>query len=126
MVQIKDLGRRIELTSMDKHFHDISIGLYALPRGEGGQEFVIHTYSRLDGAAARLARLVQAMGVLGGMQAGKAENSLRFACGEEHRLAAKRVFIEACKLEPEAELAPLPLKAYDKKEIGRASCRERV
>lgn len=115
MVHIKDLGRRVELTSMDKHFHDISIGLYALPRGQGPQEYLVHTYSRIDGAPARIAGLSGMMRVLGGMVPGGVPNSLRFACGQAHRLAAKRVFLEACKLDPGAEVAPLPLSTLDKK-----------
>lgn len=116
MARIKDLGRRIELTSMDRHFHDISIGLYELPQTEGVQEFLVHTYSGLDGAQARIDWLAGAMMVLGGMQQGThGPASLRFACGETHRQAAKRVFLEACKLVPDAEVAPPALRTYDKK-----------
>ena len=39
-----DIGRRIELVSMDPHFHNISIGLYRQSR-PAGPEFLIHTYS---------------------------------------------------------------------------------
>lgn len=116
MARVRDLGRRIELTSMDKHFHDITIGLYALPRADGAQEFLVHTYSAIDGAQDRVAWIARAMRVLGGMREGTAgPASLRFACGALHRLAAKRVFLEACKLAPEAEPAPPPLETLDKK-----------
>jgi len=100
---------------MDRHFHDISIGLYALPRDGGPQEYLVHTYSQVDGAGGRIAALVAIMQVLGGMAPGSTPNSLRFACGEAHRLAAKRVFLEACKHDPDADVAPPPLSTLDKK-----------
>jgi hypothetical protein len=115
MAHIQELGRRIELTSMDRHFRDISIGLYALPKTGGDQEFVLHTYSRLDGAAGRIAYLTRVMRALGGMLPGGVPNSLRFPCGSLHRLAAKRIFLEACKLAPDAMPEPLPMSTLDKR-----------
>lgn len=116
MTRIRDLGRRIELVSMDRHFHDITLGLYELPRGDGPQEFLVHTYSQHQGAAGRVAQVVGFMAVLGGMQAGASgPYALRFACGEGHRLAIKRVFLEACKLAPDAVAVILPLSTHDKK-----------
>jgi hypothetical protein len=115
MVRILDLGRRIELTSMDKHFHDITIGLYALPAAAGSQECLVHSYSHVAGADGRVAFLVGAMQVLGGMLRGGRPNGLRFPCGALHRLAAKRVFLEACKLAPERQPQALPLATLDKR-----------
>ena len=54
MSQTLDIGKRIELVSMDRHFHDISLGLYCLD-GADGAEFLVHSYSRLAGVPERVA-----------------------------------------------------------------------
>jgi hypothetical protein len=107
-----EIGRRIELVSMDPHFHDISIGLYRQER-ETGPEYLVHTYSQKPGASQRIEFVTQAMAKLGGMQ--QLGPRLRFTCGDPHQLTVRRIFIEACKLKPDAEVAPRPLCILDKK-----------
>ena len=97
---------------MDPHFHDISIGLYR-QQGESGPEYLVHTYSRKAGARERIEFVVTAMATLGGMQQGGPR--LRFTCGDPHQLTARRIFMEACKLKPEAEVEARPLLILDKK-----------
>jgi hypothetical protein len=110
-----DLGRRIELVSMDPHFHDISIGLYRRQR-DGKPEFLVHTYSGVEGAPQRVRFVAAAMAILGGMESTSGETcQLQFPCGFEHLLAAKRVFLEACKLAPDNAVNPRPLTILDKK-----------
>ena len=46
----RDMGRRVELVSMDPHFHDITLGLYRQDRA-GRPQYLVHTYSGLPGAA---------------------------------------------------------------------------
>jgi hypothetical protein len=106
------IGRRIELISMDPHFHDISIGLYR-QGGEASPEYLVHTYSRKEGAFQRIEFVIHAMAILGGMQ--QHGLRLRFPCGDPHQLTVRRIFIEACKLKPGAVLAPRPLRILDKK-----------
>src|SRR6266851_7430430 len=106
------VGRRIELISMDPHFHDISIGLYR-QNGESGPEFLVHSYSQKAGVPQRIEFVRQAMAVLGGMQ--QVGPLLRFTCGEPHQLTVRRIFIEACKLKPDSVPAPRPLTILDKK-----------
>ena len=116
MARIADLGSRIELVSMDPHFHDISIALYQRPSPAGGPEFLVHTYAGRDGAAERIGFVAQAMRTLGGMEPASAPHAVRFPCGGEHARACKRVFIEACKVAPPGEaLAARPLSIHDKK-----------
>ncbi len=114
---ILDLGRRIELVPIDLHFHEIAIALYRRPPEPGAAEtFIVHSYSGRDGTAARLDFVARAMQVLGGMAAAPpGQHTLRFPCGHVHRAAAKRIFLEACKLDPAAELAPRGLSIFDKK-----------
>jgi hypothetical protein len=113
--RIVDIGRRIELVPMDPHFHDIAIALYE-QRREGGLDFLVHTYSGRDGAAARIASVVEAMKVLGGMEsAAGAPNLVRFACNGAHHAACRRLFLEACKLAPGTAHEPRPLSIFDKK-----------
>jgi hypothetical protein len=47
------IGKRIELVSMDSHFHDISIGLYE-QRPQGKPAYLVYTYSHKDGARERI------------------------------------------------------------------------
>jgi hypothetical protein len=107
-----DLGSRIELVSMDRHFHDISIGLYER-RQDCDPQYMVHSYSRLNGVRDRLDFLIRAMKVLGGLTRGG--ESLRFPCGTGHRLAIRRVFLESCKLSTSNGLVQRPLTALDKK-----------
>ena len=127
MRRIVDIGRRIELVPIDPHFHDITLALYRQQR-EGKPVFLVHTYSRVEGAQGRVRAIVQAMKTLGGMQE-TPDGLLRFHCGAGHEMACRRVFLEACKLPhvengrarlPEvasekARLQPRPLQTLDKK-----------
>jgi len=108
-----EVGRRIELVSMDRHFHDITIGLYEQP-GPEGSAFRLHTYSRREGAPERIAFLNRAMEILGGLSS-SADGALRFPCGERHVLAVKRVFLDAWKLPTSPVLSRHPLSVFDKK-----------
>ena len=61
MGRLLDLGERVELVSMDPHFHDISISLYR-STGEGGASaYLAHSYSGKEGTAERLAFVMRAM-----------------------------------------------------------------
>ncbi len=138
MRRIVDIGRRIELVPIDPHFHDITLALYRQQR-EGKPVFLVHTYSRVEGAQGRVRAIVQAMKTLGGMQE-TPDGLLCFHCGAGHEMACRRVFLEACKLPhvengkahlsgdienggarlPEVEyekarLQPRPLQTLDKK-----------
>ena len=103
-----DLGRRIELVSMDPHCADITIGLYEQPGG-----YVIHSYSGLPAARARLDAIRHAMQVLGGLH--ERQGRLGFPCGARHQLAMRRTFLEACKLPTAAVVEPRPLTVLEKK-----------
>jgi len=111
MAQTLDLGSRVELVSMDPHFDDISIALYC---PDGPPCYQVHTYSHLPGAAERVAGIMDAMQVLGGMEQ-TSDGLLRFPCGHAHLLAVKRLFLEACKLPPAQPIEPRPLHIFDKK-----------
>ena len=111
MPRTLDLGSRVELVSMDPHFDDISIALYC---PDGPPCYRVHTYSRRPGAAERVAGVARAMQVLGGVEQ-TAAGQLAFPCGHAHQFAAKRLFLEACKLPPGQPLAPRPLHLFDKK-----------
>ena len=116
MGRLLELGERMELVSMDPHFHDISISLYR-ETGEGGASgFLTHSYSGKEGAAGRLAFVMRAMAAMGGMGPAPGQpDRLAFACGSEHRAAVKRLFLEACKKATGSEVRVLPMSIYDKK-----------
>jgi hypothetical protein len=112
---VMQLGRRIELQSMDPHFHDITIGLYEQTPEPGLVSFLAHSYSGLDGVEGRLQRIIDAMLVIGGMSRhGNDGRRLRHACGQAHRFATRRLFTEACKLKPGAAPETRPLAVADK------------
>ncbi len=111
---IVDLGRRIELFSMDPQFHDISIALYERRAGDA-TAFTVHSYSRIAGADERLQGVADAMKTLGGMVAGDGPRAVRFTCGAPHRLAVRRLFLDACKAPPGAPPPPRPMEVFDKK-----------
>lgn len=113
MARTVAIGQRIELVSMDPHFHDISIALY-LQEGDEGPEYLVHTYSGREGAPRRIAFVKSAMATLGGLQFTGA-GLLRFHCGDPHLLGIKRVFLEACKLDSTTAVEARPLSIFDRK-----------
>jgi hypothetical protein len=113
MSQTLDLGRRVELMSMDRHCSDISIGLYQDER-RGAPAYRVHTYSRKPEAAARIAFITDAMQVLGGMERTE-DGLLRFPCGHAHLADAKRELLESAQLKSDADLGVHPLRFFDEK-----------
>jgi len=110
-----DLGHRIELVPMDPHFQNISIALYRQEAGDG-PVFQVQSYSKREGTRQRTEFIARAMTVLGGMEPVRGETrKLRFPCHAEHLFACRRVFLEACKLDPSQPVEPRPLQILDKK-----------
>src|SRR5258708_34258227 len=69
-----------------------------------------------SGAAERVAFVTEAMKVLGDMESVPGTSTLvRFRCGAEHKLACRRLFLEACKLAGDAALAPRAPAVIDRK-----------
>jgi len=108
----RNLGIRIELVSMDPYFHNITIALYRQDP-EGRPEYLVHSYSGLEGTSQRIESLRHSMVILG--QLVQAGDRLHFACGSAHQAAARRTFLETVKLAPGAAKAPKPLTVLDKK-----------
>src|SRR5262245_59750609 len=115
MARTVDIGERLELVPMDPHFRNISVALYRQQK-DAGSQFCVHTYSSLEGARQRLEFVARAMRVLGGMDS-SSQDPLRlwFPCQDEHRMAVRRVFLEACKLHSGETLRVRPLTILDKK-----------
>ena len=112
MDRTRNIGSRIELVSMDPHFKDISIGLYE--QGNGMAAYLVHTYSGKPGAQNRIRFLVRTMKSIGGLESDGA-GLLRFPCGDRHELAAKRVFLDGCKVAPQSDAGAHPLRIRDKR-----------
>lgn len=113
MSQTPYIGKRIELVSMDPHFHDISIALYQQEQ-EGRLVYLVHSYSRKEGAGDRIASLVSTMKILGGLEA-EDDGLLYFPCGEAHEQAVKRIFLDSCKADPATRVSAQPLNIHDRK-----------
>jgi hypothetical protein len=112
MAVTRHLGTRIELVSMDPHFHNITMALYRQDQ-TGRPEYLVYSYSGLSGTAERIASIRGAMAILG--QLVPDGDLLHFACGAAHQAAARRTFLEIAKLLPGSANAPKPLTARDKK-----------
>lgn len=113
MSQTPYIGKRIELVSMDPHFHDISIALYQQEQN-GRLVFLVHSYSRKEGTPARIASLVSTMKILGGLESEDA-GLLYFPCGDAHEQAIKRIFLESCKADPASGTTAKPMQIHDRK-----------
>ncbi len=113
MASVVNIGRRIELVPIDPHFKDITIALYQ-QEFESRAVFRVHTYSRFEGADKRIQEVAHAMQILGGMLQ-SSDGLLYFPCGDRHEAACRRVFLEACKIAPDASVQPRPLNTLDKK-----------
>lgn len=102
--------------AMDGHCGDITLGLYEQADGDGVR-FLVHTYRAGDGPARRTAYVAEAMSVLGGLDIDrKRDMTLRFPCGDAHRAACRRTFLEAAKLSTGFPLEARPLYVFDKKQ----------
>lgn len=114
MPVIDSKWRRVELVPMDPYCGDISVALYRADE-EDGPVGLVHTYSSRPEAAERAAFLAETMRVLGGLEtAGGGDARLvRFSCGTWHPLAARRLFLEAAKLDPSEPVAARPLEVPD-------------
>ncbi len=98
---------------MDPHYRDISIALYQ-QEGNEGPVYLVHTYSSLEGVQKRLEFAKEAMQKLGGLEATD-DGLLRFPCGEAHEVPIKRLFVEACKIDPSEGAKARPMQIFDKK-----------
>ena len=100
---------------MDSHCGDITLGLYEQV-GDGGNSFLVHTYSSRAGAARRVRYVARAMSALGGLDTDRDRDTmLRFPCGRPHRVACRRIFLESAKLATGSPLAARPLRVFDKR-----------
>jgi hypothetical protein len=113
MATTQDMGTRIELVPMDSHCSDITIALYRQDI-DGIPGYRIHTYSQHPSAQERIEAMRQTMLVLGGVEIDDG-GFLHFPCGHAHQFAIRRLFLDACKRDPQRPLGPLPLHIFDKK-----------
>jgi hypothetical protein len=93
---------------MDRHAEDITLALYLMADGASA---VVHSYSSRPTVPDRLEWLARAMRTLGGLTG--TGRTVAFPCGAWHELAARRIFLEACKLDPSADLEVRPLAVHD-------------
>lgn len=85
---------------MDAQHEDISVALY-VRETDGGAAGTVFSYSAKPGTAGRLVEIADAMCSIGGMVREGDGPVVRFACGQWHAAAARRLFIEAVKLKPD-------------------------
>jgi len=113
MGQTTDIGTRVELVSMDKHFEGISIGLYRQD-SDARANYLVKTYSQRPRVAERLGFICSVMVVLGGLET-NSEGLLSFPCGVAHEKAMRRIFMDACKIASGETVGDPVLTIFDKK-----------
>ena len=111
-----DLGRRIEIHSLDTHCHDISLGLYR--QDLECPQFLVHTYSQADGSSERVRFIRQSLITMIGLEPADRPQWLQFPCRQIHQRALRRAFLDLCKLQTGEPLQQKPLEAFDKKADG--------
>jgi hypothetical protein len=116
---------RVELVSMDPQCADISIALYRQATG-AGPVGIVHTYSRAEGAAERAAFVAGAMRTLGDLEpVGDDGSTVVFRCGTWHAALARRLFLEAVKVDQTSPVEARPLALLDRK-TGQQITIERI
>ena len=94
---IERYGQCLELVSLDRRFHDISVGLYV----KAGI-CTIWTFSRKEGVEERIREIRDQMIALGGMEAvDGANNQVRFPCGQLHQRTLRFVMSQAVGKAPD-------------------------
>ena len=113
MGRTDDIGNRIELVPMDLHFHEVSLGLYR-QESDSGPEYLIHSYSSIEGIDTRVAFVRKTAQILGDMVANN-DGLLSFSCHFAHSAGTRRIFLESCKIPSSDQPEPRPLTIFDKK-----------
>lgn len=106
---------RVELVSMDGQCADITIALYRQD-GPEGTVGIVHSYSSAPGAQERVRFVAGAMRALGELvQPGDDPAAVAFPCGTWHAAVARRLFLEAVKVDQREPVEPRPLELLDQK-----------
>ena len=94
---IEKYGKCLELVPLDKHFHDISVGLYVK-----GPICTVWTYSNKPGVSDRIREIRDQMAVLGGMTpVEETANQVQFPCGQLHTRALRFLLSQAVGKAPD-------------------------
>ena len=104
-------GQCLELIPVDKHFKDISVGLYVKD-----SVCTIWTYSHVDGVSKRLKTIRDQMIELGDMEAmPDSHNQVQFTCGNTHSRPLKFLLSQAVIKSPTYRHAEGPMTISDTK-----------
>lgn len=118
MGQTKELGRRIELYSMDPDCRNISLALYR-QTVDNQIGYLVHTYSRYEEAGDRVENVRLGLMQRAGLQRIPGSGHLlAFPCGARHEKALRRTFLDVCRSDGDQIVAALPLVRTDKKAEG--------
>ncbi len=94
---IERFGQCLELVPLDRHFHDISVGLY-VKHGV----CTVWTFSQREGVEDRIREIRDQMIALGGMEGvGNTHNQVRFPCGQLHQRTLRFVMSQAVGKAPD-------------------------
>ena len=108
---IERYGQCLELVPLDRHFYNISVGLYVK---EG--VCTIWTYSHREGVENRIREIRDQMMALGGMEAMEgSDNQVRFPCGLLHERTLRFVMSQAVGKAPDYAPSQGELSIQDSK-----------
>mgnify|MGYP001265259894 CR=1 FL=1 len=108
---IERYGRCLELIPVDKHFKDISVGLYVKD-----PVCTIWTYSQVEGVSKRLRAIRDQMIKLGDMEAiPNTPNQVQFTCGNTHSRPLKFLLSQEVVKSPSYRHAEGPMTISDTK-----------
>ena len=94
---IEKYGKCLELVPLDKHFHDISVGLYVKD-----PICTVWTYSNKPGVSDRIREIRDQMAVLGGMApVEETANQVQFPCRQLHIRALRFLLSQAVGKAPD-------------------------
>ena len=108
---IREYGNCLELVPTDKHFGDISVGLYVKDA-----ICTVWTYSRKPGVDGRMREIRDQMAALGGMEPVEGtDNQLKFPCGHLHNRPLRFLMAQAVGKSPDYAPPEGPMTIKDSK-----------
>ena len=108
---IRKYGKCLELVPLDKHFENISVGLYVK-----NKTFTVWSFSNKTGTEERIAQIRNLLVDMGGMEkVHNTNNQAFFACGKPHDRALRFLMSQAVNKPPDSEIETVMPEVKDTK-----------
>ena len=108
---IRKYGKCLELVPLDKHFENISVGLYVK-----NKTCTVWSFSNKTGTEERVAQIRNLLVDMGGLEkVHNTNNQAFFACGEPHNRALRFLMSQAVNRPPDSEIENVMAEVKDTK-----------